>query len=686
MYKLSGSYPYCVSYRELVCGDEPIINRNTLYSLLRRNKIIYYKHGGGKDNEAMYIFESIPEQYKKKYMTKKANEAKKSAEPLVTDPKAREFYVKYKYNLQGIETTLSDELINEYTLNAQVLNTLIKEHNDRKSLSAALNHYRKDLQSILQESSEKMRETYGHTLPSNTRKLMEKIREYRQLGYEALISKKNGNTNTLKINEESLELLISLKRSRVPIYTNSQLFVKYNQIAIERGWKPLKSQKTINNVLNRPDVKPMWLDAVVGERRASQLLDRNHKTILPKKRDLLWYGDGTRLNLYYRDDKGKVATIMVYEVIDAYSEVLLGYHISEDEDYIAQYNAYRMAIQVSGHRPYEIVHDNQGGHKKANSTNLFAKICHIHRTTAPYNPESKTIERVFGMFQAQVLHQDWRFTGQNVTSKKESSKPNLEFLEANKHRLFTLQQLKERYVEMREMWNGTRAMDTTGQILTHYTTGKPRIQMYLESENNFAPEISAEEMVDMFWLMTKAPSTFTNDGIEIKINQKKYRYEVFSSPGVPDHEWRNCNTYRQFFVKYDPYDMTSVRLYRQDKSGALRFERVAEPYMEIHRAIQEQDADEAKFIRQEQNAILRNRIERQVKAKDIEWKYGVAPEQNGLYTPSLKGVTADVQREIDRRTKKYSRPPEELSIGRATKKISLSTFDLYGEKKLAGKL
>ena len=86
-------------------------------------------------------------------------------------------------------------------------------------------------------------------------------------------------------------------------------------------------------------------------------------------RDSLWYGDGTKINLYYKDyDKdGKlvVRTTQVYEVIDAYSEVFLGYHISDSEDYEAQYNAYRMAVQVSGHKPYELVHDNQGGHKKA---------------------------------------------------------------------------------------------------------------------------------------------------------------------------------------------------------------------------------------------------------------------------------------------------------------------------------
>ena len=119
---------------------------------------------------------------------------------------------------------------------------------------------------------------------------------------------------------------------------------------------------------------------------------------------------------------------------------------------------------------------------------------------------------------------------------------------------------------------------------------------------------------------------------------------------------------------------------------------MAEPYMVIHRALQDQTEGEAAFIRLEQEANIQDRIDRQVIAKEIEYAYNVAPEQHGLSTPKLKGVTAEVQREIDRRTGKYSRNPEEYRIGRATKKASLLTWDQLKEnkvvdmRKVAGKL
>ena len=92
--------------------------------------------------------------------------------------------------------------------------------------------------------------------------------------------------------------------------------------------------------------------------------------------------------------------------------------------------------------------------------------------------------------------------------------------------------------------------------------------------------------------------------------------------------------------------------------------------MTVHRAIQEQQEGEAAFIRQQQEAAAIERIERQVAARAIEHEHGTAPEQHGLVTPGLKGLTAAQKKELERRVQKYERPPEELEPGRWTKKVS----------------
>lgn len=683
----------CVTYEELTSGNDPVISGATLRQNIKRGNIRRAQRGGGEGSYALIIYSSLPEKYKIRFVERKGDpeqilKQQRMRDRVKTDDKARSFYEDYRYEMNGVETGLSDKLKAEYTLNASVLNALIYDLEDKTTSRKMLGNSLATLWENVAATSENLRDIYHHTLPENQARLREKIRRYKKEGYISLISGKVGNKSTVKIIPEMGRQLIALRRSRVPVYNYAQIFDEINRIALEKDWKPLKSKRSMVQWFERPEIEPLWYDAVFGELAAHQRYGRKHKTKLPDRRDTLWYGDGTKLNLYYRDEEGKIRTTMVYEVIDAYSEVLLGYYISDHENFEAQYNAYRMAIQVSGHKPFEIVHDNQGGHKRlekekdSKEVGFFDLICHIHRPTAPYSGQSKTIESIFGRFQSQELHKDWRFTGMNITATKAESRPNLEFIEENKDRLFTLDELKAHYAEARRAWNAA----------PHPATGIPRIEMYEKSENEETDVVTVHDMVDIFWIWAKRPTTFTDQGIQITIGSLKKPYEVFSAPGEPDHEWRRKNTYRKFYVKYDPNDLRSIRLYWKDNAGQLRFERVAEPYMVVHRAIQDQAEGEAEFIRREQEANIRDRIERQVIAKEIEYAYGVAPEQNGLSTPKLKGVTKEVQREIDRRTGKYSRDPEEIGLGRTTKKASLMTWDQLKEnnevdyRKVAGKL
>ena len=661
----------CVTFAELTGGRDPVMKANTLKCNVQRSNIACARRGGGEGTQALYVWSSIPEKYRRRFVATYGDPEEKMREAMTKasikiDAKAREYYEAYTYmDKDGQERHLTEKMIEEYTINASVLGELEKMAARRQAIRSSLNAPMSGAWDLILDSSERMRESYGHTLPGTLARLKTRLKAWKADGYQSVVSGKLGNSSALKITGDFLKLIVALKRSKVPVYTDAQLFEKANEIAEERGWKPIRSLSGMKRWLNSPSVEPLWYDAVYGEQAARQRYGRKHKTALPTRRDTLWYGDGTKLNLYYRDEQGKVRTTQVYEVIDAMSEVLLGYCISDTEDYEAQYHAYRMAIQKSGHKPYEIVYDNQGGHKKLDSDGFIGKICRVHRPTQPYNGESKTIESVFGRFQAQVLHKDWRFTGQNVTAKKASSRPNVEFIEANKDSLYTLEELKDAYAAARKEWNEG----------VHPATGERRIDMYEKSVNEETQEVTLHDMVDMFWVFTKRMATFTDQGLQVTIKGEKRQYEVCSSPGVPDHEWRRKHTYERFIVAYDPYDFASIRLYTKGTDGSLRFERTAEPYILIHRALQDQQGtDDAKFIRQEQEANLQDRIERTVKGRTIAAEHGMDAEQQGLHSPKLKGTTAAVQRQIDHRMERYSQPPEQYQLGRHTKSLSLDDW------------
>lgn len=660
----------CATFDELTGGEDPVINRGTLLKRVTRGSIRCVNRGGGEGNRALYVYSTLPDRYKQRFVEKYGRpedllRREVLRAKVVPDEAAEAYFETFEYDLNGMRKTLSEDKRREYVTNAMVLNALVRDLNLKRALTKALNNGPRDLWGLVYDLSEDLREVYAHTLPGSVSRLRAKVRAYQDGGYRTLLSGKLGNRNTVKVTPEGRRLLIALRRSKVPVYTIGQMLEAYNERAKEKGWKPLACEATLRGWLEQPEVKALWLDAVQGEQQARITLNRRHKTELPTRRDALWYGDGTKLNLYYLDGHGKVRTTMVYEVMDAATEMLLGYHVSDTEDYIDQYHAYRMAIQTSGHKPYEIVHDNQGGHKKANSGGLLDKICKIHRATAPYNGASKTIEQAFGHFQAQVLHKNWNFTGQNVTAVKLGSRPDLEFVEANKDKLPTWDELLALYAKARQEWNdGIRP-----------GTAMSRRRMYETSENPETEVVTPRGMIDLFWMRTKKPVTFTAQGIEITVGKRKHRYEVCNENGMPDHEWRRRNTLRKFVVEYDPYDMLKVRLYSVDKAGGLRFETWAGPYVGIHRAIQEQTEGEAAFIRKEQEAAWQDRLTRLEEAKTIEYEHGVAPEQHGLHSPIPKGLTKAQQMELERRTRRYAMPPEPSTLGSHTKQVSMLTWD-----------
>ncbi|MFR9546139.1 MAG: kinase [Rikenellaceae bacterium] len=668
----------CVTLDELTSKDTgPAVMSGPNYKqLVARKRINVMRQGKGLDNYALIDFHSLPERFKVAFIAKYGNpddviKSQQKGDAVLEDTAARDFYDKYRL---ADGSSLDDDRIDSYTMTASILNEVIKRVNETKS------HLRSQGGNggITQKEEtisliEDFRLYPGHSLPTSWARLSAKIRDYKKRGYEALIEGYLGNTNTVKITDEMGRHIIALKRSKVPQYNNEQIFTEINRIAPEKGWKPIKSQNTITAFLNRPDIKPLWYDAKLGTKAAKYKYNRKHKTIMPTMRDELWYGDGTKLNLYYKAwnekaHKWKLCTTSVYEVIDASSEMMLGYCISDSENFDAQYLAYRNAIETSGCRPFEIVYDNQGGQKSGKAQEFFDKIARVDRATAPYNAQSKSIESVFGRFQKQVLARDWRFTGMNITARGEFSRVDDEFIEANKQDLYTLEELRVAYALCREQWNA----------MIHHASKEDRLQsrkeMYLSSINPETQPITQTDLINIFWVQSEKEITFTSSGLTITIDKKEYTYDVYGADGLPDLHFRDKHTYRKFTVKYDPMDMTKVRLYTTDSRGALKFITEAAPYREVHRALQSQVDGDMEFIRQVDEAQKQHMAERYVAIAQLEMEHGVAPEQHGLNRPRISGIPAkSLERFMDGVMVQGTEQP--IGVGPINKALSNVTQD-----------
>lgn len=623
-----------------------IVKEKTFFCWVNRKKITCERRAFGQGVYALYSYDSLPDRVKKLYVEKYGDprealaKVEREKNPrVVIDTFARTFYENYRYESNGVELSLTNDLIERYTANASVMNALLKKRASIISYAAKLNCRPQNLWGRILDEAEDIRADFEHTLPATESWYRRNLLQYKEVGYAHLISGKLGSSNTRKITKEAGELLVALKRSKDPVYNNSQILAEYNRRAEELGFKQLKSQKSVVEFLYSPAIEPLWHDAVLGERSANQKFGRKNKTELPTMRDSLWYGDGTKLNIYYRDDKGEIRTTMVYEVIDAYSEKLLGYGIGDTEGYAVQYAAYRMAIMTSKQRPYEVVHDNQGGHNKI--ADLLNAISRVHRSTMPYRPQAKTIESVFGRFQSQVLHQSPFFSGQNITARREESRANIEWLKANKDSIPTYREVVRMYEEFRDQWNNG----------LHHATGISRNEMYATSVNPELTPITIEEMVDAFWVTNDRQNTFTSAGLDLTVNEKKYTYEVYTEEGMPDMKFRSLYTNQRFTVKYDPCDLRSIRLYKREKNGALRFVAVADPYLTIKRGVQEQQEGDRAIINTLQGLELDARINRSARGRVIDKKFGLDKKYNPvgiLGTAKSKDVEGEVTRRANR--------------------------------------
>lgn len=573
----------------------------------------------------LFPFEQLAQKYKDKIRDHFGDPYEYYSKTLIkqflkTDKKAFDFYSTYELT-NGVG--LPEQHITKYTLAAEWLNLLVEMDNQTKGFKAKYTISREQFWNAVTSiiAAENI------DLPASERRLKPKVKEYQEAGYECLI-KGFGNTKSKKITDQGERWLIAKFGSPIEKLSISLLYIQYNEYASKKGWKTLKTEETLRVFLNRPEIKKQWYGMRYGELKAKEKYGYTLKTEMPTFRDALWYSDGTKLNFYYMAANGMVAKMQVYEVIDTYSECLLGYHISDNENYEAQYNAYRNAVMFAQARPYELKYDNQGGHGKLKNGDFLKKIARISVNTQPYNGKSKTIENAFGRFQSQIMSRYWFFTGQNVQAKKDESKANMEFIMANQKNLPSLEEAVKAYEQCRNEWNNA----------INNSIGMPRKAAYFNSVNPHHMPVDYLQMVDLFWITKEKTVTYYTTGITTDINKTTYEYEVLDADGMPDVEFRDLYIGQEFYIKYDPTDLSHVRLYI-DKGNGLQFVAIAQPRLTVPRAkVDHQDSDGKKIFDLLQ-VREKERINSFVKSAHLLYDEGLLPEQNGLVTPLPKGIS-----------------------------------------------
>lgn len=601
------------------------------------------------------------------------------ADQLVNDLEAKKFFRDYVYNS---DRRLPEDRILEYTANASILN-LFNQLDDKRKRERRIKQNNEDFWSALAVEAQRLeRKDWPHKLNANWRNLKEKAAEYKDKGYPALIHPNYGNTSAEKLIEPARNWALARWGSQIERVTSIEdLHTQYNKKAKEENWPRLKTEVTLRNYLFREDVEPIWYAARYGELKAAERFGYQHRLQPTGMRDSLWYSDGTKVNYFYLityiDKHGKTIhkreTTSVYEVMDDFSECLLGHYFSDVEDHIAAFNAYRKALVFAGYKPYQVTFDGGSGNKKLQASGFFNKMSRLNIRTKPYNGKSKTIENAFGRFQSEYLKKDWFFTGMNIPSKKDESKANMEFINANNANLPSLEEIKERYEQRRNEWNAA----------PHSRTGIPREQMYRESSNPKTPKLEKIDMIDLFWTLREKPLAVNNRGIEFQDRNLNYFYTPYTPDNLPDQEWIYRNISKQYLVKWDVEDTETIALYEESPNGLIYVREMRDPntVQVLHRGRQEQAENEAQYFTDVRTEGNRLRIEYRDKMESLLEQHNQLPEQHGLNSPKLSGIEGRRKRASVEPRRRDVKP---ISMAKTQKVESMLTEDdilkeLYNE-------
>lgn len=635
-------------------------NRATKINILRR---------GCKGTPALVEYSSLPLRFRKKIEAQLGCHPEKLSthknshafdDAIIYDEKAAAFYAAYTFD-DGRKLSLKRQA--EYVSTAGILNAVqIYLLHRRISQKTRGGRTKKTWEQVVASVADLDKKAWPHQLPTHLRRFCERYKKYIKDGYTSLIHSNYCNKHSEKVHAAAGMWLLSRWSNQVERVANLfQLLCAYNEKAKEEGWKQLQAEETLRNFLNREDIRHLWYAHRHGDAASKQKFVYQHSTKLPTMRDSLWYGDGTKLNYTYRlqdkEGKWKLATCQVYEVIDAYSEVFLGHHISEKENYEAQFAAYKAAVCFAEHRPFEIRVDNQGGHKKLISGQLLDKIAHIAVKTQPYNAQSKTIESVFGRFQQQIMKKDWFFTGQNVKAKRQESQENREFkLKQPIEAYPTLDAIKARYAERRNEWN----------TAAHPATGQSRLEMYQQSHNPQSPALSALDRVNIFWILRPKEITYRASGLRMIESKEKHMYVKMKlgEPGMPDLEWTRRHVDKSYLVRFDPLDFSMIYCYEKNTSGDLVFVTEMELKILTNRGLQAQSKFEEAYYKKIEQQKRQSRLKAHDTMQEVLQTYDMDAESYDMITPGPLALRKKkrVQTTVAEAMKEESNHEEEVLV------------------------
>ena len=262
----------CIPMRDLV--SHGIMTKANYSQMAFRGDFVVARQGKGKGNYALVVVDSLPDKYRDQVAL-----IFPDSDAVMVAGWVRENYqrdqtaITFFNDREKTGLDLKAEKIEEYIVNASVLNTCIRLYDRAKTAQRLMG---KDYQwEKMADAIKSLQEQYGHTLPTSPNRFRKKVAEYRKGGYAALLSGKFGNQCARLMGKLEEKVVVSIACLDNQPYNTTvremyEMFV-YGELEVwdydtgevldpkvfanKNGEPWIPSEATIANYLNKPNNK-----------------------------------------------------------------------------------------------------------------------------------------------------------------------------------------------------------------------------------------------------------------------------------------------------------------------------------------------------------------------------------------------------------------------------------------------
>lgn len=417
----------CISARDLIDGG--LITEACYRNWVNRGRIKVVRSGKGLGRHALIAVSSLPSSCLEKVNERWPGGPEMDLRNWIlsnyeVDQAAVAYFMDWAARHHSNSAT--DELARKYAVNASVLNCCIRLYENARVRNRLMGEgaYKWEMMATTIET---LREEFGHDLPASTLRFRKKVNEYKQYGYECLISCKFGNQSARKVDYKTERLILSLAAQENKPY-NSDVHEMYlafvcgereawdlstgelfnpDDFTDKHGDPKELSESTIHNVLNKPSNKLLLNHALMGHttfmhEEAPHVHRHNGEFSLSQITM-----DDVDLTRKLKDTKQRVHAYYAYDTV---SQCVVGASYGRKKDQMLVVECFRdmfrlierngwgipAGIEVENH----LMSEYKEGFLQAGVAFNFVHFC------APQNSQEKYAEPLNGAKKRSVIHKN----------------------------------------------------------------------------------------------------------------------------------------------------------------------------------------------------------------------------------------------------------------------------------------